>query len=390
MKRVVLIFFLAFFLSNFLNAQNQQFFEQYNKISFELYKIFVHGNRNEVFSPYFVIQNFAPVYLASAGRTRAELAFFFGFDKNIEQFRSDFEQIKHIVERDNTPSTRIESFTGLIIEDSLRKKINPQYVQQISKFLVDSIVFTDLTRGPLDVKMTLNHLIKYSAINILPEPIYDLPSSYPGGIMLLSSAFFTGNWEKNFTSTYLAPFYIDKFGRHTKSLLYMTTVGYFKYVQGPDYQVVEIPYEGNKLSLMIILPNKDENLQDLQKKITYDDYSLLAKGLVLQRMRIFLPILEINSFFSLKDSLQNHLPSLFRRGANLTKMVKKVVWLDQVYHAVKFKIEAEGELRFKRFIDFQKESNLNKILFINRPFIFFVKDNSTNAILFIGHVFKPI
>ncbi len=389
MKRSIFVILLVL-LMFFLHAQNQQFFQQYNKVSFELYKIFVHGNRNEVFSPYFVIQNFAPIYMGSAGRTHAELAFFFGFDKDMGQFKSDFEQIKQIVQRDNTPSTRIESFTGLIIEDSLRKKINPQFIQQISGFLVDSIVFTDFTRGAYEVKTTLNRLIKYSAINVLPEPIYDLPSQFPGGIMLLSSAFYTGNWEKNFTSTYLAPFYIDKYGRHTKSLLYMTTVGYFKYVQGSDYQVVEIPYEGNQLSLMIILPNEDVDLQELQKNITYDDYSLLAKGLVLQRIRIFLPVLEINSFFSLKDSLQPHLPSLFKRGANLTRMIKKIVWIDQVYHAVKFKIEAESELKFQRFIDFKKESNLNKILFINRPFIFFVKDNSTNAILFIGHVFKPI
>ncbi len=389
MKRSVLVA-LLFFVLNSLVGQNQQFFQRYNKISFELYKTFVHGNRNEVFSPYFVIQNFAPIYMGSAGRTHAELAFFFGFDKDIEQFKSDFEQIKLIVQRDNTPGTRIESFTGLIIEDSLRRKINPQFIQQISKFLVDSIVFTDFTRGAFEVKTTLNRLIKYSAINILPEPIYDMPAEFPGGIMLLSSAYFTGNWEKNFTSTYLAPFYIDKYGRHTKSLLYMTTVGYFKYVQGPDYQVVELPYEGNKLSLMIILPNENVDLQQLQQNITYDDYSLLAKGLVLQRIRIFLPILEINSFFSLKDSLQSRIPSLFKRGANLTRMIKKIVWIDQVYHAVKFKIEAEAELKFQRFIDFQKEKDLNKILFINRPFIFFVKDNSTNAILFIGHVFKPI
>ena len=389
MKRSVLVV-LLFFVLNSLVGQNQQFFQRYNKISFELYKTFVHGNRNEVFSPYFVIQNFAPIYMGSAGRTHAELAFFFGFDKDIEQFKSDFEQIKLIVQRDNTPGTRIESFTGLIIEDSLRRKINPQFIQQISNFLVDSIVFTDFTRGAFEVKTTLNRLIKYSAINILPEPIYDMPAEFPGGIMLLSSAYFTGNWEKNFTSTYLAPFYIDKYGRHTKSLLYMTTVGYFKYVQGPDYQVVELPYEGNKLSLMIILPNENVDLQQLQQNITYDDYSLLAKGLVLQRIRIFLPILEINSFFSLKDSLQSRIPSLFKRGANLTRMIKKIVWIDQVYHAVKFKIEAEAELKFQRFIDFQKEKDLNKILFINRLFIFFVKDNSTNAILFIGHVFKPI
>jgi serpin B len=145
-----------------------------------------------------------------------------------------------------------------------------------------------------------------------------------------------------------------------------------------------------QLSLMIILPNEGEDLYQLQKQITYDDYSLVAKGLTLQRLRIFLPVLEVNSFYTLKDTFQTAMPSLFQRGANLTGMIRKLVWVDQVYHAVKFSIEPENELPFKRFIDLQREAQLSKILFINRPFIFFVKDNATNAILFLGHVYKPI
>ncbi len=371
-------------------SQSEQFLERYNKLVFDLYKMVLTQHSNQVFSPYFVVQNFAPIYMGSRGRTHAEIGYFFGFDEDMNKFAEQVELFKQIAHRDNNLSTRIESFVGIVMEDSLKKRINPDFLKAIDSFLVDSIVFTDLHSGIADVTYDLNRFISHSAINLLPAPVFDNPEQFKGGILLISSAIFNGSWEKNFNQLYMAPFYLDNYGRKTKSLLYMTVNAYFKYVEGPNYKVVEIPYENNRLSLMIILPNEGVDLYQLQKQINYDDYSLVAKGLALQRLRIFLPVLEVQSFYALKDTLKTYMPSLFRRGANLTGMIKKLVWVDQVYHAVQFKIEPESELPFQRFIDLQSEAQLSKILFINRPFIFFVRDNSTGAILFLGHVYKPI
>ncbi len=390
MKKIFVLFFSLFLFTGVFSQQDfSEYIEEYNRAAFKIYNQLFTGHKNQVFSPFFLAENFAPLYLAARGNTKAQIGYLFKFSSDKDEFYRQIENLNNIFLTNSNFNTRIEAFTGIFLEDSLHNYIKPEFLPSLNNLLVDTLGFIDMTENfALSLKQ-LNENIRRSTISRLPRPIIETQPKAYGGIFLVSSIEFTGSWERNFQQIYRAPFYLDNYGRHTKRINYMTVSGYFKYADGDKYEVVEIPYERNNLSLIVILPRKDVSLDSLKQKISYDDYSLVNSGLTMQNLRLLLPIVEIRNKFKLKDSLAHFMPIVFRRGANFSNMVRKIVWVDQVYQAMSFIIEPETQLPFVRFLDLESET-AGKVLFINRPFIFIVKDNKTNAILFIGHVYKPI
>ena len=384
-------YFLAVILNLLVvsGIAQDNYFDGLNRFAFRIFKQEFRQNMNFIFSPLLLEGNFIPMYLASRGFTHMQVEYEFGFPADYSQFKADAKMLGKILYSNNNFSTRVESFMGVFLEDSLRSKVRKSFMQANDSLNLDTIVFVDMTRTGREVQDSLNRFIRHSKIQLLPKPLFGL-SRLRGGILLASSAFFSGNWERNFTAIYRAPFYLDKYGRKTKYIDYLTVSGYFKFVDGPDYQVIEIPYENNQLSLMIILPHGNYNLSELEQKINYDDYTLVTGGLSLQRLRLFLPILSLKSKFDFKNVIAKDIPNVFKPGANFTQMVRKLVWIDGVYQSVEFKIRPEQMIPLRRYFDFQQEAQLNRIIFINHPFIFLIRDNLTNVILFMGCIYKPV
>ncbi len=390
MKKIFVLFFnVIMALAVFSQQDFSKYVEEYNRAAFRIYNQLFTGHKNQVFSPFFLTENFAPLYLAAKGNTKAQIGYLFKFASDRDEFYSQMQNLNDIFLTNSNFNTRIEAFTGIFLEDSLRDYVKPDFLPDLKRLLVDTLGFIDMTHDFSGSIKKLNEKIRRSTISRLPRPIVEDQPQAHGGIFLVSSIEFTGSWERNFQQIYRAPFYLDNYGRHTKRINYMTVSGYFKYADGDKYEVVEIPYERNNLSLIVILPHKDVNIDSLKQEISYDDYSLVNSGLAMQNLRLLLPVIEIRNKFKLKDSLAHFMPGVFRRGANFSNMVRKIVWVDQVYQAMSFIIEPETQLPFVRFLDLKSQA-AGKVLFINRPFIFIVKDNKTNAILFIGHVYKPL
>ncbi len=385
MKKFVFFLLITIF-SPALKAQKSDVVDRYNRTAFELYHLFLQSEKNSVFSPFLVINNLSAAYMAANSYTYLQMANFLDFPVKQDEFLKQYKSLNGILAENNNLSTRLEATMSVWLEDSLKEYIVDDRDKQIAKELKNDVLYIDFTKSPETVSKMINLWFKRSTLGGV-EPINKL-EPVKGGMLLVSSGFFTGNWQNNFTSIYKAPFYLDKYGRRTKSLEYLTVNDYFKVADGEDFQVIEIPYENNKMSLMIILPHKDLNLGDIQQKINYDEYQLVEQGLNLQRVRIFLPILDVKSQYTLKDSLSKYMPTLFSRKANLTRMFRKLVWVDEAYHSMKFSIEPETMLPSTRFLSFDDQAG-TRTIFINRPFVFFVKDNRTGAIVLFGHVFKP-
>ncbi len=391
MKRVI-SFFIVLSVCIVVRAQHidPSFVRRYDESAFDIYNKILSQRENQVFSPLFLSESFSGLYCGSLGIVRDQLQYVFGYPEEDKQFFFLQKFFKNLTLANNNYNTRIESFVGMVMQDSLRRFLRQEFIQKLGMLDIDTLIFTNLRSLKGERLDSLNDMIHNYTIEKLPRPFIAGDIEPKGGIMLFSSAKFSGNWAQNFTEIFRAPFYLDNYGRHTKSINYMTVTGYFRYGQGQDYDVVELPYENNRLALMIIIPHPNVDINELKKRISFDAYSLVVNSLRRQKIRLFLPMVDIHSDFSLRDTLQALLPQAFRYGANFSKMVRKLVYVDQVYQAVSFVIESERTLPFRRFIDFKAEQQRNKIVFINHPFIFIVRDISSNAILFMGHVYKPI
>ena len=62
----------------------------------------------------------------------------------------------------------------------------------------------------------------------------------------------------------------------------------------PDLQVLELPYVGGDLSMLVLLPRKVDGLGNLEAELTTQNLTSWTANLQSQKVEVFLPKFKIN------------------------------------------------------------------------------------------------
>ena len=74
------------------------------------------------------------------------------------------------------------------------------------------------------------------------------------GLSLINTIYFQGNWKNKFEKKYTIkmPFIISKKEKVKASMMNMTEI--FNYMETDTMQMLEMPYKGEELSMLVLLP----------------------------------------------------------------------------------------------------------------------------------------
>lgn len=124
----------------------------------------------------------------------------------------------------------------------------------------------------------------------------------------------------------------------------------FKIMAEEDFQAVSIPYKGNNLSMVVLLPNFVEGLAALEKKLTPQNLNGWLEKLDkenVQKVRLYLPKFKLETGYDLKNPFQKMgMKDAFEenmadfRGMGFPK--KGDVWIGQIKHKAVVEINEEG------------------------------------------------
>ncbi|MCD6478182.1 MAG: hypothetical protein J7K87_04225, partial [Candidatus Aenigmarchaeota archaeon] len=172
-------------------------------------------------------------------------------------------------------------------------------------------------------------------------------------------------------------------------------------------QILELPYKGGKISMLILLPKQGEyyNFEN-GKRVTYNytlkDIELSSKKLEEWKNKmketkmdsISLPKFEFDSKYFMADTLRAMgMPTAFSGSADFSGIDgRKDLFIDQVIHQSYIKVDEKGTeaaaataVGMKLTAVPQHENIFNA----NHPFIFIIQDRKTGNILFMGRVVNP-
>ncbi len=393
----VAILYILIFLNSFVifsqNISNDDFIERHNKAAFDFYATHFKNNKNQVFSPLFFRINLSELYLATGGGTARQVCEFSFFDKDKQAHYRNMKFLQKEIKINNSLNTNFKYSINLFIEDSL--KILDDFKKNISNYICcDSLTSIDFTQNKSDIANKINTIIEKNTDNYV-KPYID--SNYipdKPNIILNSTAFYSGFWANNFSNFIISEFKLDSTGRKKSNVKFLTAFDYYQYGETDDYQIIELPYEGYKYSLIIILPKQIRSLLNFENKFfNYPSYSMWRQyNMQREEVRLLLPEFEIKSYYSLKNNLDTIIPAVFTPGGNFLNLIKKIVFVNGIYHFSKIKVENESqdllELKNINFTN-EKKTNNSFIFNANHPFIFLVIDRQSEAVLFMGHLYSP-
>ena len=211
-------------------------------------------------------------------------------------------------------------------------------------------------------------------------------------LVLTNAIYFNAAWEYPFDEdmTEDGPFYLLDGGQVVVPMMRQTES--FGYTDGEGYQAVELLYDGDELSMVIML-TEDGQFEVFEEGLQADTVSDIIGGLQLTEVALAMPQFEFDSEFSLKDTLaEMGMPIAFSGAADFSGMTGSPdLSIDAVLHKAFVSVDEAGtEAAAATAVIMTEEAPEPLVwLTLDRPFIFLIRDIGTGAILFVGRVLNP-
>ena len=159
-----------------------------------------------------------------------------------------------------------------------------------------------------------------------------------------------------------------------------------------------MPYKGNELSMMIILPQQNAGLPKLEANLSIEVLASWGSKLRLRPVNIFMPKFKLEAQFLLNDKLQKMgMTDAFGSKANFEGISgDRELYVSSVIHKAFVDVNEEGSeaaaatavvmnLRCAMPRDPEKPIEFRA----DHPFLFMIRHRRTQAILFVGRLMDP-
>jgi serpin B len=173
--------------------------------------------------------------------------------------------------------------------------------------------------------------------------------------------------------------------------------GGLRYAQTENIQLLEMPYAGGNLSMLVLLPRQVDGLPQLEEEVTANGVQKWSSGLRDDYdVTVYLPKFTFTSQTGLKDELSSlGMPAAFSDQAEfpgISRQKKQQLFdaLHQAFVDVNEEGTEAGAATGHIGGDLPGPVPQEAVFRADHPFLFLIQDRRTGAILFLGRVVNPI
>ncbi len=215
-------------------------------------------------------------------------------------------------------------------------------------------------------------------------------------LVLTNAIYFKGTWEWEFdkSDTREQDFKITPTNVVKTPIMYMKNdKAKFNYADVEDLQILELPYKGKKISMLILLPTEDINT--IEPSLTPEKLSEYKNQMQETKLdAIYIPKFEFDTKYFMKDTLSAMgMPTSFEwPGADFSGMDgTNNLYITSVIHQAFVKVDEKGtEAAAATAVVGTFGAAMPRNIFrADHPFIFIIQERETGNILFLGRVVDP-
>ena len=161
-------------------------------------------------------------------------------------------------------------------------------------------------------------------------------------------------------------------------------------------QILELPYDDQEMSMLILLPRKKDGLAEVENSLTVASLKQWTGNLPRARVQVFLPRFELTCGFTLNQALtaMGMTDAFDMDKADFSDIDGNRHWLflGAVFHKAFIAVDEEGTEAAAATVIGVQRSGLSApppIFRADHPFLFLIRENITGSILFLGRVVDP-
>lgn len=367
-----------------------------NQFTFDFYNQIKGGTDNIFVSPISISSAIAMTYEGARGKTAEEIRSVFHFPSDIVTLRNSFASINGELNK-KSDSFQLSIANALWAQKDY--KFLSEYLSTVEKYYGGKATNLDFKFATETARQTINKWVEVKTNdriqNLIPSGLLN-PNTR---LVLTNAIYFNGKWEKPFDENGTRAdtlFSVDAV-KKVKVNMMQNESGEFGYAENSDLQIIELPYRGNKISMIILLP-KQNDINAFEKILNLEKLNQLKKELKKQRVGVFLPQFKFGTKYFLAENLKKiGMPTAFLGGtADFSGMDgTRYLSIGEVIHQAFVDVNENGTEAAAATAVIMKTTAAPypgptiPRFYANHPFIFLIQDNSNGNILFMGKIINP-
>jgi len=376
---------LAYGTAGVVEGNNQFAFELFNRINY------VEGDKNIFISPVSLSTALGITYAGSRGTTAKQMADTMHFTLPQTEMQQGFSSLLAAFGSDGK-SYQLKLANALWGQEKYR--FDPDFVSLIDNSYGGGFRTVDFINNREVSRQTINSWVAEKTADKIQELLLADDLSMDTKLVLTNAVYFKGAWTAPFKQEQTLlnhPFQIRPGEMVAVPMMWQTSE--FRYAMTKEAQLVELPYEGDELSMVVLLPNS--TLEELAGSLAPELVRSWLEQLKPEGLTVFLPKFKIEARYYLEE--QKFLPAMgiidafSKRDADFSGMTgHNDLYIAHVIHQAVIEVnEAGSEATGATAVVMDSKSAMS-IFRADKPFLFMIMHKPTGSILFMGKVNNPV
>jgi len=370
--------------------------EANNRFAINLYSQYKSEEGNIFFSPFSISTAMAMVYEGAEGKTAKEIKSVFGFPKYDNSRRNQYSDLLSEINKKDKEYA-LKTANALWAEQDFH--FLDEYLTTVEKYYGGKTTNLDFKNEWEASRLIINNWVEDKTNDkikdLLPEGVIDSLTR----LVLTNAIYFKAKWLIQFDADKTSDEYFRVNPDKSIKVPMMQPTSQkstFNYTQNKDLQILEMPYAGEDLAMLILLP-LDDDIEALENSFTIEKLTEWKKSLRKRRVKIYIPRFKFETKYFLSETLSDlGMPTAFTNSADFSGMTgNNVLKIDKVIHQAFIEVNEEGTEAAAAtgvtmyMTSFRKQKHPTPVFKADHPFIFIIQQNETGNILFMGRVNNP-
>ncbi len=350
---------------------------------------------NVCFSPYSISTALAMTYGGARGETEKQMAQTLHFNLPTGKLHTAFAALTA-----NLGTVLQKGQVKLAVANSLWPQKGtiflPDYLALCQNDYSASITPVDYQKTEA-ARKTINDWVEAKTTGKIVELLKSGAIFSSTRLVLVNAIYFKGNWANQFKTDFTENEAFHVSSEMAVAAPLMRQTGDFRYAESPSLQVLELPYMGGDLSMLVLLPRTVDGLGNLEAELTTQNLTSWIANLQNQKLAVFLPKFKSTSEFSLAGTLAAlGMSDAFSSQADFSGMDgQKDLFFSDVIHKAFVEVNEEGTeaAAATAVVMFGSGAPQNSqpvsVFRADHPFLFLIRDNRNGSVLFLGRVTDP-
>lgn len=251
----------------------------------------------------------------------------------------------------------------------------------------------DFEKQPEESRVTINDWVANQTRDRIEDLIPPGAITSATRLVLTNAIYFLAAWREPFDEalTRKGPFNLLDGSQVNNDMMSQTTA--FGYAAGDGYQTVELPYEGEELSMVIIMPDGDR-FEEFESTLDADRLDTILEAVSFEQVELTMPKFTFEWDVGLSGALSDlGMPIAFTGDADFSGMNGVGgLFIQAVLHKAFVAVDEAGTEAAAATAVIIGETSVPDepiVVTIDRPFVFLIRDVDTGTILFLGRVVDP-